>query len=191
MEKQLLNLIKIGKKNLEIIKISKSEFKNLDRKIDELVKKLLIELKKKKLFLAAMESCTSGGLINAITNIPGASEVIKGGLIAYSDQEKIVHGVPKKLIEKYTVYSPEVATAMAHQIIREIKGSQIGIGITGILSRPDPKYPSKKVGQANIAVIFKEKTLIKKIYFPPQKERKKAKAIIILKTLETIREIVK
>jgi len=50
MERKLLNLIKNGKKNLEVFKISKSEFKNLDRKIDKLVKKLQIELKKKKLF---------------------------------------------------------------------------------------------------------------------------------------------
>jgi len=138
-----------------------------------------------------MESCTGGALINAITNIPGASEITKGGSVPYSIQEKISLGVPKKLIEKYSVYSSRVAIAMAKMAFKKIQGSDIGIGITGILSRPDPKYPKKKVGQVDIGIVFKNKTLVKRFYFPPKKERGLAKAMIVLKALEMIEKIVK
>lgn len=179
------------KKKSEAKKIRLSEFKDLEAKINKLVKELRVKLKKRRLFLAPMESCTGGGFCNAITNIPGASEIIKGGLVTYSDQEKVAHGIPKKIIEKFSVYSPQTAIVMAYRAIKEIKNSQIGIGITGILSKPDPRYLSKKAGQANIAVIFNKKILVKKIYFPLQKERKKAKSIIILKTLKMIKGIIK
>lgn len=158
--------------------------------IEKLVKKIILKLKKKKIFLAVMESCTGGGFINSITNWPGASEVLKGGIVAYSVQEKISHGVPKELIKKYSPYSPQVALAMAWQAIKEIKGSQLGVGITGILSRPDPKYKDKKVGQVDIAVMLKPKALVRRFFFP-QKERSKVKKMIILKTLEMIFEILK
>lgn len=163
---------------------------SIDSEIEKLVKEIILELKKKKIFLASMESCTGGGLINAITNVPGASEILKGGIVAYSNQEKIAHGVPEKLIEKYSPYSPQVALAMAWRATKEIKGSDLGVGITGILSRPDPKYRTKKIGQVDIAVIFKKKVLVRRFYFP-KKEREVIKKMIILKTLEMIKEILK
>jgi len=180
-------------KNFEGIDLRKEKFKKrgLERKIDILAKKLVKDLKKKKLFLATMESCTGGALINEITNIPGASEIIKGGFVPYSIQEKISLGVPKKLIEKYSVYSSRVAIAMAKMAFKKIKGSDIGIGITGILSRPDPNFPEKKVGQLDIAVVFKNWTLVRRFYFPPKKERKLTKMMIILKALEIIEKVIK
>lgn len=177
---------------IEEIDLRKEKFKrrDLEKKIDILAKRLVKSLKKKGLFLATTESCTGGALINAITNIPGASEIIKGGFVPYSIEEKIVLGVPRKLIEKYSVYSHEVAIAMAKRAVKKIKGSDIGIGITGVLSRPDPQFPEKKVGQVDIGVIFKNKILVKRFYFP-QKESGLVKSMIILKALEMIEEIIK
>ena len=42
-------------------------------KLDKIVKML----KEKNKYVSTMESCTGGGLVNAITNIPGASEILK------------------------------------------------------------------------------------------------------------------
>ena len=95
------------------------------------------------------------------------------------------------MIEKYSIYSPRVAIAIEKQAIKKIKGSDIGVGITGILSRPDPQFPEKKVGQTYIGLIFKDKILAKRFYFPPKKERGLAKAMIVLKALEMIEKIVK
>ena len=52
--------------------------------------------------ISTMESCTGGALVNAITNIPGASEVLKFSAITYSNEYKIKLGVDSKIIDKYT-----------------------------------------------------------------------------------------
>jgi PncC family amidohydrolase len=170
--------------------MEEKKFIQLKRKIEKGIKDLMKFLKKKGIFLATMESCTGGALINAITNIPGASEITKGGIVAYSDEQKIFLGVSKDLIEKFSVYSPEVATAMA-KLAQKNFASQIGIGITGILSRKDPKNPKKKVGQVDIAIAFNKKTLVRRFFFPPQKNRERDKTLVVWQTLEMIKEILR
>ena len=86
--------------------------------------------------ISTMESCTGGALVNAITNIPGASEVLKFSAITYSNEYKIKLGVDSKIIDKYTVYSIETADEMS-KVISNYTNSNYGVGITGKLSRPD------------------------------------------------------
>ena len=74
----------------------------------EVIKKLT-ELNKT---ISTMESCTGGGVADAITSIEGASEVLKFSAVTYSNEYKIKMGVDKKVIEKYSVYSSEVAREM-------------------------------------------------------------------------------
>ncbi len=88
--------------------------------------------------ISTMESCTGGGVANAITNVPGSSDVFSFGAVTYSNEYKIRFGVPKKIIDKYTVYSAETARAMA-KAIAEYTNSNFGIGITGKLKRVDDK----------------------------------------------------
>lgn len=159
-------------------------------KVEILAKKLVKEIKAKKLFLATMESCTGGGLANTITNVVGASNVFKGGFITYSNQEKIARGVPKELIKKYSVYSLQVASAMAYRAIKEIKGTKIGVGITGSLSRLDPKNPNSKVGKVFVAVIYRKNILVRHFLFPNLKSRAAVKVMIIYQTLKMIRKII-
>jgi len=170
--------------------MEEKKFLQLRKKIEKIVEELIKTLKKKKVFLATMESCTGGALIDAITNVLGASEITRGGIVAYTIEQKIFFGVPKELIKKYSVYSPEVTMAMAKIAQKNFK-SQIGVGITGILSRKDAKNPSKKVGQVDIAVYFNEKKLVRRFFFPPQKNREEDKILVIWQALEMIREILK
>ena len=51
---------------------------------------LLIE---EKSTIATMESCTGGGIANAITNIPGASSVLQESYVTYCNSAKINQGV--------------------------------------------------------------------------------------------------
>ena len=104
----------------------------LDNKIRELVK-ILTERKKT---ISVMESCTGGGLCNAITNIEGASEVFKFGVVTYSNEYKIKMGVAIEVIDKYSVYSIETANEMSKKI-SDFSNSDYGIGITGKLNRID------------------------------------------------------
>lgn len=101
-------------------------------KLEEIVK-ILTEQNKT---VSTMESCTGGGLANAITNIPGASEILKFSAVTYSNEFKIKMGVPKEIIDTYSVYSIETAIEMSKKI-SEFTNSNYGIGITGKLNRVD------------------------------------------------------
>ena len=90
--------------------------------------------------VATMESCTGGGVANAITNVPGSSEVLRFSAVTYSNQFKVIMGINPSTIDKYSVYSPEVAREMA-KAISEFTASDYGIGITGKLSRADINNP--------------------------------------------------
>lgn len=162
----------------------------MKKEIKEKIKKTIKILKEKGLFLATMESCSGGAIINAITSIPGASEITKGGIVAYSTEQKIKFGIKKELIEKFSVYSKEVAIEMA-KLAQKIFDSQIGVGITGVLSRKDPKNPEKKVGEVFVAVNFNGKKIVKILNIKPQKNREKEKEMVVKETLEMIKEILK
>jgi PncC family amidohydrolase len=85
------------------------------------------------LSLSTMESDTGGFLANTITGIPESSTYFKGGLIASSTVSKITFGIDTGLIEQYGSASIEIAEAMATKA-REVFNSNIGIGITGIIT---------------------------------------------------------
>ena len=71
------------------------------------------QLHRKGLFIVTVESCTGGGLANALTNVSGASRVMAAGFVTYSNRQKEMLGVPADLIERHTVYSVKVAKSMA------------------------------------------------------------------------------
>jgi len=98
-----------------------------------LVCKNLVEmLKKSKKTISCMESCTGGYLVNELTNIGGASNVLKVSLVTYSNEYKIKFGVNKETINKYTVYSSQTAEEMA-RTVANFANSDFGIGVTGNL----------------------------------------------------------
>lgn len=90
-------------------------------------------LRQHQLHIATMESCTGGLLASLITDIPGASDILKFSAVTYSSEYKIKMGVNKDTIDKYSVYSEEVAKEMAYNISKYAK-SELGVGITGRLT---------------------------------------------------------
>ena len=94
---------------------------------------LLIEKKKT---IATMESCTGGFVASSITDIDGSSSVLKFSAVTYSNEYKIKMGVSKEVIDKYSVYSMNVAREMAKNI-SDFASSNIGVGITGKINRVD------------------------------------------------------
>ena len=100
------------------------------------MKKIVKMLKKKNKTISTMESCTGGLVASSITDIPDASMVLNFSAVTYSNEFKIKMGVDKKLIEKYTVYSIEVARDMANKISL-FTNSNYGIGVTGKINKPD------------------------------------------------------
>ena len=112
----------------------------------EKVVKRLIELGKT---ISTMESCTGGGVANAITNVEGASEILKFSAVTYSNEYKIKMGVSSEVIDKYSVYSMETANEMSKNISL-FTDSNYGVGITGKINRIDK---NNLYGENNIIYI--------------------------------------
>ena len=100
------------------------------------MKELIELLTISKKTISTMESCTGGGVVNSITNIEGASEVLKFSAVTYSNEYKIKMGVSKTVIDRYSVYSIETAMEMS-KTISNYANSDYGVGITGKLNRID------------------------------------------------------
>jgi PncC family amidohydrolase len=85
-----------------------------------------------------------------VTDVPGASRVFKGSIVAYANTMKtLMLGVPQKLLETEGAVSEACATAMAQGAMRAT-GADIGVGITGIAG-PDGGTPQKPVGTVCLA----------------------------------------
>lgn len=100
--------------------------------MENLNEKIVNFLKENNKTVSFMESCTGGYLANEITNISGASNVLKVSLVTYSNEYKMKFGVTRKTIGKYTVYSRETAKEMAKSV-SDFAMSSFGIGVTGEL----------------------------------------------------------
>lgn len=112
-------------------------------------KNIVKKLTKKKMTISTMESCTGGAVVSSITDIEGASDVLKFSAVTYCNEAKIKLGVKKVTIDEFSVYSMEVAEEMALSI-SNLTNSDIGIGITGKLNRVDKNNP---FGADNIVFI--------------------------------------
>jgi nicotinamide-nucleotide amidase len=146
--------------------LGSSIFSANDETLEEVLVKLLTGRKET---LAIAESCTGGLLANRITNIPGASSVFLAGYICYANEAKIdMLGVDPKLIEKQGAVSEPVARALA-QHARMRAGSTYAVATTGIAG-PSGGSPEKPVGTVYIALATPDETLVKKLFFPSDRE---------------------
>jgi nicotinamide-nucleotide amidase len=95
--------------------------------------------------IAVAESCTGGLLLARLIDPPGASEYVLGGVVAYSNEAKIVQvGVPRETIEVHGSVSEQVAQALAEGA-RARLGAELGVGLTGIAG-PGGGSEQKPVG---------------------------------------------
>ena len=140
----------------------------------EIVNKLI----EKKLTIATMESCTGGGIANEITNISGASAIIKESYVTYCNEAKIKHGVPEEVIDTYSVYSIETAIEMA-KAVKINTGSNYSIGVTGQLGRIDPSNPEEKLNHVWFAILDKDDNITSKEIVVPSDDRNKQKEYVI------------
>ena len=125
-----------------------SVFSTDGRSMEEIVGQLLLDGKRT---ISAAESCTGGLMMSRLTDVPGSSAYVLGGVVAYSNAMKIeLVNVAPELIEAHGAVSEPVAAALAEGV-RARTGSSIGVGITGIAG-PSGGTPQKPVGTVAIAV---------------------------------------
>jgi nicotinamide-nucleotide amidase len=100
--------------------------------------------------VAVAESLTGGLLAAALVEVPGASAVFRGGIVAYAtDLKATLLGVPGALLERHGAVHPEVAAAMAGGVRRRLDAT-FGLATTGVAG-PDPA-DGQPVGTVFIAV---------------------------------------
>jgi len=103
------------------------------------------------LTIGTAESCTGGLLVARLTDPAGASEYVKGGIVAYSNEVKVSHaGVPQELIEQHGAVSGEVAQALADGARAQL-GADVGVGVTGVAG-PGGGSEEKPVGLVWLSV---------------------------------------
>lgn len=150
-------------------------------------KKIVLELIKRGETIATMESCTGGGVANAITCIEGASEVLKFSAVTYSNQYKIKMGVSADVINEYSVYSMETAHEMALNISK-FANSDFGVGITGKLNRADVNNNFGKDNQVFVSIYYKEE-YYDMVINVDKKTRKQNKDVVIDLIIEKLGEL--
>jgi nicotinamide-nucleotide amidase len=118
---------------------------------DDLATLVLQALRAQGMKIAVAESCTGGMLGMRLTAIPGSSDVVDGGTIAYANHVKVRElGVQEATLVAHGAVSEETAREMAAGV-RARFGVDVGVSITGVAG-PGGGTPEKPVGTVCIAV---------------------------------------
>jgi nicotinamide-nucleotide amidase len=103
--------------------------------------------------LALAESCTGGGVAARLTDVPGISAVLRGGVVSYADAVKVgALGVDAALLAAHGAVSEPVAAAMAEGAAQRL-GARLGIAVTGVAG-PGGGSAAKPVGTTCFATAF-------------------------------------
>jgi nicotinamide-nucleotide amidase len=134
------------------------------RDINELATQVGSVLKSQGLILATAESCTGGGVAQAVTEVAGSSEWFECGFITYSNASKTdMLDVPEALIVRYGAVSDEVAQAMAEGALAN-SNATITLSTTGIAG-PGGAVPGKPVGTICFAWAMAHRTFSERLVF--------------------------
>jgi nicotinamide-nucleotide amidase len=134
---------------------------------------VLLKLGMRGLTLAVAESCTGGLLSERLTSIVNASRSFHGGVIVYSNEQKVkLCGVPRELLQEKGAVSEEVAAALADGV-RERTGCALGVSITGIAGPAISEGPDKDkpVGLVFIGFADAAGTRVHRLQIPGDRDR--------------------
>ena len=116
--------------------------------------------------IAVAESCTGGLLAGRLTDLPGSSEVMRGGLVVYSNDAKVaLAGVDPASIESFGAVSSQVAEALADGACAALD-ADVGVGVTGIAG-PGGGSAEKPVGLVWLSVSHRDgRRLTRRLQLP-------------------------
>jgi competence/damage-inducible protein CinA-like protein len=130
------------------------------------------------LTVATAESCTGGLLAARLTERPGSSAWVLGGLTAYANSAKEqLAGVPAELLAEHGAVSPEVAAALAEGA-RARFGADIGVGITGIAG-PGGGTADKPVGTVYLCAVGPDGRQAKSLRLPGSRSAVRGRSVVV------------
>ena len=126
--------------------------------------------------LVTAESCTGGMIGAALTAVPGASQVYKGGVISYTNEVKQnVLGVDERLLHTYGAVSQQTAGAMASGV-RKLLKADYAISVTG-LAGPGGDEFGHEVGTVFIGFESAQGCIGKQYHFSGDREKVRQQAV--------------
>lgn len=137
---------------------------------DDTLEKAIVQLlTDRKQTVSLAESCTGGFIAHRLTNVPGASNVLAGGCVTYSNASKsTLLGVRPETISVHGAVSAEVAREMAEGA-RRVFDTHFAIAVTGIAG-PSGGSTDKPVGTVFIALASASETIAHRHFFPFERE---------------------
>jgi nicotinamide-nucleotide amidase len=125
--------------------------------------------------LAVAESLTGGLVVASLVDVPGASAVLRGGVVAYATEAKAaVLGVEPALLERRGPVDPEVAGQMASGV-RRVLAADVGVATTGVAG-PDPQ-DGHPPGEAYVAVSTPAGDRVRRLDLPGGRAEVRAGAV--------------
>ena len=119
--------------------------------MSELADRFLQACKRRGILVATAESCTGGGIIALMTDLPGSSSMVDRGFVTYSNEAKIdMIGVSPETLERHGAVSEETALEMAAGALSRSRAG-IALSVTGIAG-PDGGSAEKPVGLVWIGI---------------------------------------
>ncbi|GAA2003538.1 hypothetical protein GCM10009719_10940 [Nocardioides kribbensis] len=126
--------------------------------LTEVATRLVDRLRAEGATVATAESLTGGRLATALTAVPGASAVYRGGAVTYATDLKVsLLGVPQELVDEHGVVSADCAAAMAGGA-RRVAGATYALATTGVAG-PDAQE-GRPVGTVFVGVAGPEVTSV-------------------------------
>ncbi|MEN1976040.1 CinA family protein [Cellulomonas sp. P4] len=120
---------------------------------------LLAALRDRGWTVAVAESLTGGLVAAALVDVPGASQSLRGGVVAYAtDVKGSVLGVDRELLAAHGAVHPEVARQMAERV-RALLGADVGLATTGVAG-PEPQ-DGFSPGTVHVAVATPAGTVVR------------------------------
>ena len=145
--------------------------------MENLAKSIVDYLIAKKYTLSVAESLTGGLFCSMICEVPGASNVLLEGVIAYTNESKISRlGVKNQTLNKFTAISEQTASEMA-QGIRKNLNSTIGIATTGLAGPMEFDEFGNKKGTVFIGVSKEEKNYVYRFNLEGNRNEIREKAV--------------